>query len=92
MRYPDFSDLLLKVAEVEGIERIRFMTSHPKNFSEKLIQVIAGNKKLCKHIHLPVQAGSNKILEAMNRGYTREGYLKLVENIKDTIPGSQPDQ
>ena len=87
VRYPDFSDLLLKVSQVDGIERIRFMTSHPKDFSEKLIQVIAGNKKLCKHIHLPVQAGSNKILEAMNRGYTREGYLKLVENIKDTIHG-----
>lgn len=85
--YPDFSDLLLQVAEIEGIERIRFMTSHPKDFSDKLIDTMALSSKLCNHVHLPVQAGSNKILKAMNRGYTREGYLELAEKIQAKIPG-----
>ena len=85
--FPDFSDLLLQVAEIDGIERIRFMTSHPKDFSDKLIETIAGNSKFCNHVHLPVQAGSNRILKAMNRGYTRERYLDLAEKIKNTIPG-----
>lgn len=86
--YPDFADLLLRVNAVEGISRIRFMTSHPKDISEKLIDVIADNEKICNHIHLPVQAGSNKVLKNMNRGYTREHYLKLVDKIKRTIPGA----
>lgn len=85
--YPDFSELLLKVSEVGNLQRIRFMTSHPKDFSEKLIEVISRTEKICNHVHLPVQAGSNKILKAMNRGYTREKYLKLVEDIKKGIPG-----
>lgn len=85
--YPDFSDLLLQVAQIKGIERIRFMTSHPKDFSDKLIHTMAGNPKLCSHVHLPVQAGSNKVLKAMNRGYTREKYLDLAEKIKENIPG-----
>lgn len=85
--YPDFSDLLLQVAAVEGIQRIRFMTSHPKDFSDKLIDTIAGSEKLCNHIHLPVQAGSTRVLKAMNRGYTRDQYLNLVERIKSNIPG-----
>lgn len=85
--YPDFSDLLLQVTEIEGIERIRFMTSHPKDFSDKLIHTIAENYKICRHVHLPVQAGSNKVLKAMNRGYTREDYLALAEKIKTNVPG-----
>lgn len=84
---PDFSDLVLQITEIEGIKRVRFMTSHPKDLSDKLIDTVAGNEKVCNHIHLPVQAGSNKILKAMNRGYTREDYLKLVEKIKSNIPG-----
>lgn len=84
---PDFSDLLLQVVEIEGIQRVRFMTSHPKDFSDKLIHTIAENPKICRHVHLPVQAGSNKILQAMNRGYTREDYLALAERIKANIPG-----
>ncbi|MGI6554671.1 MAG: tRNA (N6-isopentenyl adenosine(37)-C2)-methylthiotransferase MiaB [Bacillota bacterium] len=85
--YPDFSDLLLQVAAVEGIRRIRFMTSHPKGFSDKLIDTIAGCEKVCNHVHLPVQAGSTGVLKAMNRGYTRDQYLSLVERIKKNIPG-----
>jgi len=83
----DFSDLLKKVVEIDGMERIRFMTSHPKDFSEKLIRTIADYDKICNHIHLPVQAGSNKVLRSMNRGYTREEYLSLVSKIKSSIPG-----
>lgn len=84
--FPDFSDLLLLVAGIDGIDRIRFMTSHPKDFSDKLIETIAGNAKICNHVHLPAQAGSNGILKAMNRGYTRERYINLAEKIKRTIP------
>ncbi|NLO88931.1 MAG: tRNA (N6-isopentenyl adenosine(37)-C2)-methylthiotransferase MiaB [Clostridia bacterium] len=83
----DFSDLLRRVVEIKGIERIRFMTSHPKDFSNKLIKTIADFKKICNHIHLPVQAGSNKILKNMNRVYTQEEYLSLVSKIKTHIPG-----
>ena len=85
--FPDFSDLLLQVAEIEGLERIRFMTSHPKDFSDKLIHTVASNAKLCNHVHLPFQAGSNKVLKAMNRGYSREAYLNLAEKIKSNLPG-----
>jgi len=82
----DFPGLLEKVVEVDGIRRIRFMTSHPKDFSDRLIKTIAQNSNICKHIHLPVQAGSNRILKRMNRGYTREDYLQLVSKIKRNIP------
>ncbi|NLB52920.1 MAG: tRNA (N6-isopentenyl adenosine(37)-C2)-methylthiotransferase MiaB [Syntrophomonadaceae bacterium] len=83
----DFADLLNKVSRIESIKRIRFMTSHPKDISDKLIHTIAGNKKLCEHIHMPLQAGSNNILKSMNRGYSREHYLELTRKVKDTIPG-----
>ncbi len=63
------------------------MTSHPKDFSDKLIDTIAGCEKVCNHIHLPVQAGSTRVLKAMNRGYTRDQYLSVVERIKKNIPG-----
>ena len=82
----DFADLLYKIDEVKGLERIRFMTSHPKDISHKLIEAVAKSSKVCEHIHLPVQAGSNRVLKRMNRKYTREQYLKWIEDIKDTIP------
>lgn len=81
-----FADLLREVNKVEGIERIRFMTSHPKDLSDELIQAMAELDKVCEHIHLPVQAGSNRILKAMNRKYTKEYYLELVEKIRKAIP------
>lgn len=82
----DFSDLLKMVEKVEGIERIRFVTSHPKDISDKLIDVLANSNKICKQLHLPIQAGSNKILKAMNRKYTREEYLAKIDKIKAKIP------
>ncbi len=84
--FPDFPDLLNMVSEIEGIWRIRFTTSHPKDLSDKLIEVIANNPKVCKHIHLPLQAGSNKILKLMNRKYTKEDYLTKVEKLKSLVP------
>ncbi len=81
-----FPELLKMVCGVPGIERIRFMTSHPKDLSDELIHVMASEDKICKHIHLPVQAGSSRILEKMNRRYTKEHYLGLVDKIRSTIP------
>ncbi len=83
----DFADLIGAVSKVNGIERIRFTSPHPKDFPDRLLQVIATNKKACKHIHLPLQAGSNRILGLMDRIYTKEEYLKLVEKIRKTITG-----
>lgn len=80
-----FPELLNEVCKIDGIKRVRFMTSHPKDFSKELIEVIKNNKKICRHIHLPVQSGSNKILEKMNRKYTREKYLSLIEDIKNNL-------
>lgn len=80
--YPDFADLLEMLSQIDGLWRIRFTTSHPKDLSEKLIRVIAENPKVCKHIHLPLQAGSNIILKRMNRKYTREEYLEKVEKLR----------
>ena len=81
-----FPELLNKIASIDGKFRIRFMTSHPKDFSEELAQVIAGNPKICKAVHLPVQSGSNAVLRAMNRKYTREDYHKKIEILKKYIP------
>jgi len=81
-----FAGLLKLVEQIDGIDRIRFMTSHPKDLSDELIEVCANSKKICKHIHLPVQSGSNTLLKAMNRCYTREQYLELVEKIRTAIP------
>ena len=81
-----FARLLEKVEEVEGIHRIRFMTSHPKDLSDELIQVMAKSKKICRHLHLPVQSGSTRILRKMNRRYTKEQYLELTEKIREDIP------
>ena len=82
----DFASLLNKIVKVDGIKRIRFMTSHPKDFSDNLIQAIAENDKVCNHIHLPIQAGSNKILKMMRRGYGTEDYMELVGKIRKSIP------
>jgi tRNA-2-methylthio-N6-dimethylallyladenosine synthase len=82
----DFADLISAVADVEGIERVRFTSPHPKDFPEKLLDVMVNNHKICKHIHLPLQAGNNRILEQMNRTYTQEEFLKLVEKIRAKCP------
>ena len=82
----DFSDLLSDICKVEGIERIRFMTSHPKDISDKLIDTMASNVKICKQLHLPVQAGNNRVLQTMNRRYTKEAYLEKIEKIKSKMP------
>lgn len=84
----DFASLLQCLEGINGIERIRYMTSHPRDFNEKLIKAIAGSRKVCEHFHLPVQAGSNRILKKMNRGYTREHYLELIEKIRCHKPQS----
>ena len=81
-----FAQLLQEIEKIEGLERIRFMTSHPKDLSDELIEVMKNSKKICKHLHLPVQSGSSRILEKMNRRYTKEQYLKLVEKIKTAVP------
>lgn len=83
----DFSELLRMVNAVEGDFVIRFMTSHPKDCTKKLIDTIAECEKVCKHIHLPVQSGSNRVLAAMNRRYTVESYLELVDYAREKIPG-----
>ena len=79
-----FPDLLAKVNSIEGLMRIRFTTSHPKDFNDDLINAFKVNEKLCDHIHLPVQSGSNRVLKRMNRGYTRELYLDKVAKLRDT--------
>jgi len=82
----DFADLLRLVAGVEGIERVRYVTSHPKDLSDRLIETVATTRKICENFHLPAQAGSNHVLQRMNRGYSREDYLRLVERIRRAIP------
>ena len=82
----DFADLLRSLEPVEGVERIRYMTSHPRDFTDKLIETIAESQTVCEHFHLPIQSGSNQILKKMNRGYTREYYLDLVAKIKKAVP------
>ena len=82
----DFADLIKAVAKVDGIERVRFTSPHPKDFPEKLLDVMAGNDKICKHIHLPLQAGNDRILEMMNRTYNQEEFLKLVDQIRAKCP------
>ena len=74
------------IREIEGLERIRFMTSHPKDLSDELIDVMAHSKKICKHLHLPVQSGSSRILQKMNRHYTKEHYLEVVRKIREAVP------
>lgn len=81
-----FAQLLEEVEKIEGIRRIRFMTSHPKDLSDDLIRVMKNSTKICRHLHLPLQSGSTRILKAMNRKYTREDYLALVNKLKREIP------
>ena len=81
-----FAELLRMVNEVEGIERIRFMTSHPKDLSDELIQAMADCDKVCKYLHLPVQSGSDEILRRMNRHYTKESYMELVRKARAAMP------
>lgn len=83
----DFPDLLNRVSEVKGIERVRFTTSHPKDLSDKLIETVAANRTLCEHIHVAMQSGSNRILQRMNRGYTREHYLERALTLREKVPG-----
>ncbi|MDE7426066.1 MAG: tRNA (N6-isopentenyl adenosine(37)-C2)-methylthiotransferase MiaB [Lachnospiraceae bacterium] len=82
-----FAQLLQEVEKIEGLKRIRFMTPHPKDLSMELIEVMKNSKKICNHLHLPVQAGSSRLLKIMNRKYTKEQYLELVDKIKKSIPG-----
>ncbi len=84
-RKVSFAEILHMVSEVEKIKRIRFMTPHPKDLSEELIDEIASNPKVCKHVHLPMQSGSSDVLKRMNRHYTKESYLDLVNRIKSKI-------
>jgi len=82
----DFADLMESVAEVFGIRRVRFTSPHPKDFPRKLLHTMAANPKLCKHIHLPLQSGSDSVLDRMNRTYTRQEFLDLVDEIRAIIP------
>ena len=81
-----FAQLLEEACKVDGIERIRFMTSHPKDISDELIEVMARNEKICKQLHLPVQCGSDRILKKMNRSYSREKYLDIVRRVREKMP------
>ncbi len=81
-----FAQLLTEIEKIDGLERIRFMTSHPKDLSDELIQVMGSSKKICPHLHLPLQSGSSRILKKMNRKYTKEDYLTLVEKIRKACP------
>ena len=81
----DFADLIEIVSEVEGVRRIRFTSPHPKDFPQKLIDVVAENPKACKHIHLPLQAGNSRVLDMMNRTYSKESFLNLAAHLRDRI-------
>ena len=81
-----FTELLFKISQIEQLLRIRFTTSHPKDFDQDLINAFRTNEKLCDHIHLPVQSGSNRVLKRMNRKYTKELYLDKVAKLRDTCP------
>ncbi len=81
-----FAELLRRIASKDGLDRVRFMTSHPKDLSDELIHVIAENPKICRHFHLPLQSGSDRLLKKMNRHYTKSDYLRLVEKIRSAVP------
>jgi tRNA-2-methylthio-N6-dimethylallyladenosine synthase len=83
----EFADLIALVSSVDGIERIRFTSPHPKDFPEKLLEVVASNEKACKQIHLPLQSGNDRILDLMNRTYSRSEFLTLADKIKTQVPG-----
>jgi tRNA-2-methylthio-N6-dimethylallyladenosine synthase len=81
-----FSDLLSDIAEIKGLKRIRFMTSHPKDFSSDIIDVVRDKDNICNHIHLPLQSGSDNVLMLMNRKYSQKKYLEIIDNIRQKIP------
>lgn len=81
-----FAELLRQVTKIDGLKRIRFMTSHPKDLSDELIEVMHSSDKICKQFHLPLQSGSDRILKEMNRHYTKDGYLELVEKLRKSVP------
>lgn len=81
-----FAELLRRIEQIEGLERIRFMTSHPKDLSDELIEVMKDSRKICKQFHLPLQSGSSEILKVMNRRYTKERYLELVDKLRAAVP------
>ncbi len=83
----DFADLLCQVASIDPLLRVRFSTSHPKDITDKVLRAMAGFPNICKHIHLPLQSGSSRVLELMNRGYSREWYLEKVARIREILPG-----
>ena len=82
----DFSDLLSRINDVKGIQRIRFTTSHPQDLSERLIQAFSKLEKLCEHIHLPFQSGSDRVLKRMHRGYTKASYMEKIDRLKSVCP------
>jgi tRNA-2-methylthio-N6-dimethylallyladenosine synthase len=82
----DFADLLRAVSEVDGIERIRFTTSHPKDFSDRMIEAMRDLPQVCEHVHLPVQSGDDAVLKRMNRGYTSQHYLDRVAALREAVP------
>ncbi len=81
-----FAELLRETEKIDGIERIRFMTSHPKDLSDELIEVMKGSRKICNHFHLPLQSGSDRILKIMNRHYTRDQYIRITEKLREAVP------
>ncbi|MCF0187833.1 MAG: tRNA (N6-isopentenyl adenosine(37)-C2)-methylthiotransferase MiaB, partial [Bacteroidaceae bacterium] len=81
-----FAELLRRVCAIDGLKRVRFMTSHPKDLSDELIEVMAEEPKICNHMHLPLQSGSDRLLEKMNRHYTKADYLAIVDKLKAKIP------
>lgn len=81
-----FADLLIDIEKIDNLERIRFMTSHPKDLSDELILVMKNSNKICEHLHLPLQSGSTRLLKIMNRKYTKEKYLELINKIKEAVP------
>ena len=83
----NFADLLNEVCKIDGIERIKFISPHPKDFTDDVIEAIANNEKICRIIHLPLQSGNTKVLKEMNRKYTKEQYLTLAEKMRERIPG-----
>ena len=85
--HTDFAELIYMLDEIDGLDRIRFMTSHPKDLSDRLIKAFADCGSLCRNIHLPVQSGSSRVLEMMNRKYDRDRYMELVDKIRESAPG-----
>src|SRR6476661_2128595 len=83
----DFADLLRAVGAVDGVRRVRFTSPHPNDFSDRVIEALAGVDAVCEHVHLPVQSGSNAVLRRMLRRYTRERYLEVVAELREAVPG-----